>query len=272
MKRMALVEKAMLEHLRDKKAGDKMTQPEMTSMLEIQQQIEGILMSTKLSDDEKCELLDRARARFEKLKDLIHPAHEMDAAAVPVPVVAPPAVAPPAVAVPAVVAGGIPPPPPGGPPPAPRATAGVGPPSTSIYAGIRLPQQFHAKFDKLKDFLNKHPKLVQKNALNEMILDGNRIPNSNFDDLLRDLYVHKDSYNLTGMSDLMSALKREKLPKADISSRPAISNLNASFSSQGTMKLESTPVKDIKPKGKASHQSGHGVPPGKRPRVLFLYR
>ena len=282
MKRMTLVEKATWDHLREKKAAEKMTHPELMNMIEIQQQIEGILMSTKLSDDEKVDLLDRARTRFEKIRDTLNPADDMPAAAaVPIaapaaapPAVAPPAAAPPLVAAPAVVAAGIPPPPPGGPPPPPRrahAAVAVGPSQAPILTGIRLPQQYHAKFDRLKDFLNAHPKIASKNALNEMILDGNRIPNSNFDDLIRNLYVPKDTYNLTGMSDFISTLKREKLPKDDISSKAAINHLNASFTSQGTMKAESTPVKDSKHKGKDSKQSGKGVPPGKRPRVLFLY-
>ena len=241
MKRMTLVEQAMLDRLREKKLGEQMMQPEMTSMVEIQQQIEGMLKSSKLSDEEKVNLLDRARARFDKLKDALHPAAIRPN---PVPDVDD---APGPVAV----------------------DLGVGPPPPeSIFDTIRLPQQFAQKFDRLKNFLNAKPDLVNKNALNELILDGKRIPNSNFDDLMRNMYVRKDTYNLSGHPELMSVLKREKLPKSYISNHSVVEHMGTLTPSPKRKSLQSTSSVKVED----PVQKGKGFPPGKRPRILLLYR
>ena len=52
------MEKAMLDILREKQISLKMTQPDMTSMVEIQKQIDAVLSNTKLNDDQKVNLID----------------------------------------------------------------------------------------------------------------------------------------------------------------------------------------------------------------------
>ena len=90
MKRMTLVEKAMLERLREKQVTQQLTQPEMGSMVAIQKQIEDVLTSSSISDAEKVNLLDRARVRFVKMKENLHPARTLPPAVdvVPTPPVA----------------------------------------------------------------------------------------------------------------------------------------------------------------------------------------
>ena len=257
MKRMTLVDKTMLDRLREKKVGEQMLQPEMSSMIEIQQQIEGVLKSSKLSDEEKVNLLDRARSRFDKLKDALHPgAVRANPPPPPLDDMDEPIVA----LGPQLVDRGAGPPPP-----------------DSIFDAIPLPQQFAQKFDRLKNFLNAKPNLISNNALKEVILDGKRIPNSNFHDLIRNMYVRNEAYNLTGNHELLSLLKREKLPKSYLSNHAVIENL-------GTPPPSPTAKKEVKhaPLSSSSsssynsadngNQTGKGAPPGKRPRILLLYR
>ena len=260
MKRMTLVEKAMLERLREKKVTEQLANPEMTSMIEIQHQIEGLLNNSKLSDEEKVILLDRARERFAKLMDSLRPTPLPPLDLPPIITPPPPPTLPPIppTATPFVI-------PPAPPLPPPRGTStGVGPAAPSMYESVQLPSQYDAKFGKLKEFLNAVPKLIGKNAYNELILEGKRIPNSNFDDLMRNLYVPRESYNLTGVNELVSTLKRLNLPHNYLSNKDLAEQLAPPSSAQPPPKVSGSVEAPV--------QKGKGYPPGKRPRILLLYR
>ena len=296
MKRMTLVEKAMLERLREKQVTQQLTHPEMGSMVAIQKQIEDVLTSSSISDAEKVNLLDRARVRFVKMKENLHPARTLPPAIDVVPT--PPVAAPPAVlgSAPPAVDGSAPPVAVGATPVATRLDTGVGPSPQPIYDTVQLPQQYEAKFANLKAILDKNPNLITKNANNEMIVQGKVIPGSNFDHLMRNMYVRSQSYNLTGLTDLMSALRRVNVPTNFLSNKDAIAILKPTYTYKST---PSRPVKtpfhvphkrrkQVSPASPTqvrssqkvesgedtfhSPQEGKGHPPGKRPRVLFLYR
>ena len=149
-------------------------------------------------------------------------------------------------------------------------------------------------FENLKAILDKNPNLVMKNANNEMIVQGKVIPGSNFDDLMRNMYVRSQVHNLTGPSDLMTGLRRVNVPTNFLSNKDVITILKPTFKSTPSRPVKTpfhvphkrrkqvSPASPTQVRGSEkvesgeetfhSPQEGKGQPPGKRPRVLFLYR
>ena len=60
MKKMTLVEQAVLDRLRQKQIAQEIQQPELSAMVKIRTQIEDTLSSSKLTDTEKLDILVRA--------------------------------------------------------------------------------------------------------------------------------------------------------------------------------------------------------------------
>ena len=254
MKKMALVEKAILDRLREKQITAAIVQPELTNMVKIQTQIEEILTSSQLSAEEKLNLLQRAEAKIEKLKDSLHP-QLLKVQAEPV---VPPAAEPagPTRAAPKTVEAGV-------------ATdariteeQGVGPEPTNIFQELVMHPTYQAKYNAFQEALAQHPRLIQKNANDEILINNRRIPGSNFQHLIRQLYKPSHQHNLTGLPQLVTALKSINLDPE------YISNKSIKEAWLGTPIL-STATSSTAP---APPQKGQGKPPGKCPRVLYLYR
>ena len=186
---MTLVEKAVLDRYRQKQIAQSLVQPELTSMVSIQGKIEDILGNTKLADAEKVELLRRAQSKFESLKETLHPAAVKDL---------------------------------GKPEEDAAPSAGPG----DIMSTVTLPAQFGSKLSSFTRFLEAHPGLLDKNAQNEAVVEGRPIAGSNFDDLVRNLYVYKSSNNLTGVYDLTNALVKANISTSLVSNRRFINLLH----------------------------------------------
>ena len=50
-----------------------------------------------------------------------------------------------------------------------------------------------------------------------MVVEGKTLEGSNFDDLIRNLYLHNTKYNLTGIHDFSQALSKANLSTSSIS-------------------------------------------------------
>ena len=61
MKKMTLVEQAVLDRLRQKQIAQEIQQPELSAMVKIWAQIEDTLNYSKLTDTEKLDILERAQ-------------------------------------------------------------------------------------------------------------------------------------------------------------------------------------------------------------------
>ena len=70
---MTLVEQAVLDRLRQKQIAQEIQQPELSAMVKIRAQIEDTLSSSKLTDTEKLDILERAQEKYGKLKDSMRP-------------------------------------------------------------------------------------------------------------------------------------------------------------------------------------------------------
>jgi len=69
---MTLVDKALLDRLRQKQIAQSIVQPELNNMLQIQREIEEILKKSNLSDEEKGNILIQSHARYQKFNELLN--------------------------------------------------------------------------------------------------------------------------------------------------------------------------------------------------------
>ena len=185
----------------------------------------------------------------------------------------------------------------------------VAPSTAPMFQSLKLPANRSKKFAKFLKFVDENPSLIAKNDQNEMILEGKRLAGSNFDHLIRNLKVAKAEYNLTGIFDLTHALSKAKLSPSAISntkfkslgspskspqfhSPQAKSPPRAASSSPTTTEtVHPLPPLKVGKHGRPLHvpprqtgpssktgkggqsKDGNGrIPPGKRPRMLKLYR
>ena len=84
----------------------------------------------------------------------------------------------------------------------------VTPSTAPMFQSLKLPANRSKKFATFLKFVDENPNLLAKNDQKEMILEGKRLAGSNFDHLIRNLYVAKTDYNLTGIGDLTHALSK----------------------------------------------------------------
>ena len=79
MKVMTLVEQEVLARLRQKQIAQEIQQPELSAMVKIRAQIEDALSSSsKLTDTEKLDILERAQEKYGKIKDSMRPNKDAD--------------------------------------------------------------------------------------------------------------------------------------------------------------------------------------------------
>ena len=152
-------------------------------MVKIRTQIEDTLSSSKLTDTEKLDILERAQEKYGKLKDSMHPTKT-----------------------PIVEEGGTAP-----------ATIDVASSEPPLFQAVNLPANRKKKFNKFLKFVEENPELIAKNDQNEMVVEGRTLEGSNFDDLIRNIYVQNTKHNLTGIYDFSQALSKANLSSSAIS-------------------------------------------------------
>ena len=275
MNKMKPVEQALLPRLRQKQIAQDIQQPELSALVKIRTEIEHTLNSRKLTDTEKLDILERDQEQSGKFAESVRPSTMTfveEAAAEP-------------------------------------GSVEVAPSTAPMFQSLKLPANRSKKFAKFLKFVDDNPNLLAKNEQNEMILEGKRLAGSNFDHLIRNLYVAKTDYNLTGIGDLTHALSKAKLSPSAISNTkfqtlvspakspqfhsplaksPPKSEPSSPVSTETTHPLAApNPLKHGRPLAASSHQAGPSsksgkagsskdgqgrIPPGKRPRMLKLYR
>ena len=186
MKKMTLVEQAVLDRLRQKQIAQEIQKPELSAMVKIRTQIEDRLRSSKLTDTEKLDILERAQEKYAKLKDSMRPTKS-----------------------PIVEEGGTAP-----------ASMEVTPSELPLFQPVNLPANRKKKFNKFLKFVEDNPDLIARNEMNEMVVECKTLEGSNIDDPIRNFYVQNTMYNLTGIHDFSQALSKANL------SNSAISNSN----------------------------------------------
>ena len=128
MKKMTLVEQAVLDRLRQKQIAQEIQQPELSAMVKIRSQIEDTLSSSKLTDTEKLDILERAQEKYGKLKDSMRTTKT-----------------------PIVEEGGTAP-----------ASIDVTPSELPMFQAVNLPANRKKKFNKFLKFVEENPDLIAR--------------------------------------------------------------------------------------------------------------
>ena len=97
------------------------------------------------------------------------------------------------------------------------ATIDVTPPQPPMFQAVNLPAYLTKKFNKFLNFVEENPDHIAKNEQKVMIVEGKTLEGSNFDDLISNIYVHNNKYNLIGIQDFSQPLSKANLSKSVIS-------------------------------------------------------
>lgn len=140
-----------------------------------------------------------------------------------------------------------------------------------------MPKNMQMKATQMLDWINDHPGVISTNDNMELSIDGEKLPSSNFVDLLRELYAPR-LQKPPGYNEFLVALKSINAPISLVSDRKVKSFLTSSNISDNPF------LSDIEPTTSSSssssktiitvNQDGNGFkkPPGKAPKILRLYR
>ena len=104
-----------------------------------------------------------------------------------------------------------------------------------VWKGINLANRHINSFNELKKYVDGNPGLISKNKKGELVLEGKTIPNSNFDDLVRNLYYSARSQNLTGRPQFLSTLKSISVPLKLIKSKDVQKTYSTIQQGKGSM-------------------------------------
>jgi len=115
------------------------------------------------------------------------------------------------------------------------------------------------KGNQLVDFLDEHPGVFSTTPKGELTIRGNPIPGSNFSDLFHHLFVHRKQ-TPPGLEHFVAALRDLNVPRSSLSNRKVIEL------------LDQDEFHDASNVSSSVSQLGKGIPPGKRPRILYLYK
>jgi len=240
-KKLSLVSQDELTRLKQKQLTS--YNPELRAMVLLKDEMDDILMRADLSPEEKLKLFQTAQHRFASLKPQVQVTSVAQSKAEPT------AEEEPQQAVRAEHMG-------------PSSSVTVSP-FAKVLAS--LPKTFHKKATDLAEFFDEHKGHFASNAQGELVIDGQAIAKSNFKDLIRHLYIEKRQVP-HGLNEFVASLKALNVPRTSLSNKKIIEILDNDpdvfyDSPLGTMQTGS---------GRLNHN--RTKPPGKRPRILFLYK
>ena len=282
---MALLEAGELARLRQRQI--KEYDPNLGAMARAQEQIEDVIFNDKLSDEEKMALINLARQRIEALTTTTGPIAK---------VATPPPVTETSHTQPTEVQPSIPPPK----TPARETTlplpSNTSTPDTNIQSSSKSKDD-DAVSNELKDYhslkfmINQNPNLIRTNKSGELILKNRRVADANTEDILKALVSGKELDSTPGVSQMVQFLQTMNPPKRMFhsptlisrlfplspSSKPDIKIPPASMSLYQQLSPPLSPTHSLSvskaPRRSRRSQKGKGLdhPPGKRPRILWLY-
>jgi len=152
---------------------------------------------------------------------------------------------------------------------------------------LKITNTYRNKFEKISDEIRKQPHKINVASSGEIVLNGKVIQNSSFTDLIRGLYIRKKGTNIHGEEAFVKVLNEinispdlisHRVPKGMLTSllTPTLKGTESpdEYASVG----EDSPEQEEEQEGegKRSKSKKHSLkihpPPGKRPRILWLYR
>ena len=72
------------------------------------------------------------------------------------------------------------------------------------------------KMDKLMNIISFNPNIIRRNDQNELEVNGQAVPSSNFDELYAAILTPKKSQHMVGMTEILSALRQLNVESKDI--------------------------------------------------------
>lgn len=132
-----------------------------------------------------------------------------------------------------------------------------------IWHGV--PKSSKPKAQRLLDFLQEKQSLISIGAKGELVIGGNTFPNSNIGELLNDTFLRKSKGPVANRDEFLWALNEINVPHEHIPNHSIVASLKQ-FDPIARYAL------DYKPH--SSGQEGEGLrrPPGKKPRILYVYK
>jgi len=244
-KKMSLIAQEELDRLKQRQLTS--YNPELRSMVFLKDEMDQLLLRTDLPAEEKLKLFQTAQHRFQALRPDVQSTTAGTTTSTPRAAAADEEEEASPIAEGELLAMG----------------PSTGVPQSATFARVvtNLPKQYRSKGTQLVEFFDEHPGRFSATSTGEMAIDGKPIPNSNFNDLIRHLYIGHQQTPV-GLEHFVSALRELNVPRTSISNRKVIDILN-----QGELFHSPTGSPTITQKGK-----GRGFPPGKRPRILYLYK
>ena len=152
---------------------------------------------------------------------------------------------------------------------------------------LKITNTYRNKFEKISDEIRKQPHKINVAHTGEIILNGKVIPNSSFNNLIRGLFIRNKDSNNQGDEAFIKFLNDINISPELISHRvpkniyhslltPNITGTDppeeySSFFEEGKEQEEEHVGNGKRSKSKNYSLKIH-PPPGKRPRILWLYR
>lgn len=159
-------------------------------------------------------------------------------------------------------------------PPTPAFSTTTARPTSLTVKEIGLPSQYERKLGEFSEFLNKHQNHIHGNSKDELVLDGKIIPNTSFSNLVHSMYIRNQNLNLNGFPDFISKLASLNTNPTIFSNGISISALNAHSKTKESIQTRNSNT-NLKGKGlkrKTYPISSFLIPPGKKPRILHMFR
>ena len=155
----------------------------------------------------------------------------------------------------------------------------------NFYEKCNLPKQYRNKITEFLTTLKHNPNIIAASPNGELIINGNIIADSSFIESIREFYIHSQAHNTIGQTQLLHALSNINISPSLISNRDVRTKYNKikfpQFGQGMQTKLKSnTPPNSHSSIGlihynKLTHPNSHleiDPPPGKRPKVIFIYK
>ena len=260
-RKFILINRSELDRLRERKIRE--YNPTVQALARVEKNIEDVLSDPLSSNESKLQALTDLNSKFDHLRPNKNTVKPLAAASIPI--IIPNAIAPVAqeeVELDLFAAA----PGPAAPEPA-AALAAPGPAVALASPGqaaapekeFRIPAQYHNKLTELLNIINHSPNIIRAANSGELIINDTLIPHSKYCDAIRELYQHSATNSTIGIALLLNALKSLNVSANLITLVQAIHNPLNLINTPKTLKQKGT--------GTISHQ-----PPGKRPRVLLLFK
>ena len=245
-RKMVLVDQGEVDRLRQKQIRE--YNPTISAMGRTQAELEAVLNNAAISDEDKVAILQETQRRFDRLKSIIGPMSE-----IPVTTTMTNPAPPTAQATAQQAAAQV--------TPAHAAQPQAGPLSSESDEAEEEGggDNEAATKEALIDFISKHPSLIRgSRPTGQLVIKNRRVIHSSFENLL-DAAMRQPKSNLSGVDKFIEGLKSINTP-AHLIPNPHI----ASQLSQASDSISSANPQSQTGQGKSR-------PPGKRPRILWLY-